>query len=349
MNTPAAAASIHVSADVTAREWDEFVRAHPEASAYHQWGWRAVFERAFGHQTEYLVAREGDEVVGVLPLVAFDTWMFGRFAVSLPFVNYGGVLARHEPAKRALLDRATARAAAGGWSYVELRHRSPVFADLRSKRHKVAMQLALPDSKQRAWDNLDRKVRNQIRKAQKAGLTATRGGIELLSCFYDLFARNMRDLGTPVYPKSFFAETLKQFPDSTGIIVINKGSQPIAAGFLSTFRNVIEVPSAGALREFRSLCPNHQLYWTVIEHAIDSGLHTLDFGRSTPGEGTFLFKEQWGACAEPLCWEYQMRPDAEIPDRSPANPRFGAAIAMWKNLPVSMTTVIGPRIVRSIP
>jgi FemAB-related protein (PEP-CTERM system-associated) len=343
------ASPITVCSQVTPEAWDRFVEAHPDASFYHLSGWRHVFEQAFHHRTEYLAAMRDDQIVGVLPLVIFDSWVLARFAVSLPFVNYGGILATDVRAPRVLLEHATEMATRRRWTHIELRHREQVFDALPVKRHKVSMALALPATKQAAWDGLDRKVRNQIRKAQKSQMTVAIGGSELLDCFYDIFARNMRDLGTPVYPKRFFAETLRRFPERTRIGVVRQGTQAVAAGFISTFRDVIEVPSAGALREFRSQCPNHLLYWTVIEHAIDSGLRVLDFGRSTPGEGTFNFKEQWGARPGPLFWEYQMLSRHELPDRSPANSKFAPAIALWKHLPVGLTRLMGPHLVRSLP
>jgi FemAB-related protein (PEP-CTERM system-associated) len=342
-------ARLVVSADIDERDWNRFVEKHPDASMYHLWGWRRVFEDAFRHDTKYLAAIENGDIVGVLPLVIFHSWAFGRFAVSLPFVNYGGVLARNERVKRALIDAASELARDRGLSHIELRHRARLFVDLPAKRHKVAMKLPLPDTTELAWEALDRKVRNQIRKAQKSGLTAEIGGAELLDVFYAIFAQNMRDLGTPVYPAAFFAKTLEHFPNRVRIIVVNKGHQRVAAGIISTFREVIEVPSASSLRDFWSCCPNHLLYWTVIQHAIAHGLTVLDFGRSTPGEGTFLFKQQWGAQSEPLCWEYRLLSRTSLPNRSLANHKFAPAIALWKRLPVSFATLIGPQIARGLP
>ena len=39
--------------------WNAFVERHADATAYHQWGWRRVFERAFGHECVYLSAGVG--------------------------------------------------------------------------------------------------------------------------------------------------------------------------------------------------------------------------------------------------------------------------------------------------
>ena len=44
--------------------------------------------------------------------------------------------------------------------------------------------------------------------------------LELLDGFYAVYARNMRDLGTPVYSKRFFRNILEVFPDSTGIFAV---------------------------------------------------------------------------------------------------------------------------------
>ena len=61
------------------------------------------------------------------------------------------------------------------------------------------MTPALPAHADALWSGLGTKVRNQVRKGQKSGAQVVWGGEELLSEFYAVFSRNMRDLGTPVY------------------------------------------------------------------------------------------------------------------------------------------------------
>jgi FemAB-related protein (PEP-CTERM system-associated) len=342
-------ALVETTTEASAREWNRFVNAHPGASGYHVWEWRRVFEEAFGHETVYLAARHEAEVVGVLPLVVFKSRVFGRFAVSLPFVNYGGVCAWESGVADALIERAGAVARARGLSHVELRHTTRLRPELPVRQHKVGMYLTLEPDAARAWEGLDRKVRNQVRKAEKSGLTARSGGIELLDRFYGVFARNMRDLGTPVYSRRFFDGVLAAFPDRSRVFLIDHGGITVAAGIALTHRDTLEVPWASSLRDYRTQCPNNLLYWRIIEHAIASGHATLDFGRSTPNEGTYQFKQQWGARPQPLHWEYVLQPRAELPNLSPANPRFSSAIRMWTRLPLPLTNWIGPHIVRSIP
>ena len=138
--------------------------------------------------------------MGVLPLTCFESALFGRALISSPFLNYGGVLADDEDAARVLLNEARQIAVRERARYVEFRHRRRQFSHLAVREHKVAMLKHLGPSASETWEGLDRKVRNQVRKAQKSGLAAVTGGIELVPAFYRVFAENMRDLGTPVLP-----------------------------------------------------------------------------------------------------------------------------------------------------
>ena len=337
-----------VSTNVTEREWDAFVDRHPGATSCHLWRWRRVLERAFEHGAVYLAARRDSEIAGVLPTVMVKSWMFGRSLVSLPSLNYGGILADDAEAAQALLEHAAAVAAEHRASHVELRHRTRRFDHLPAKSHKVTMLLKLAGNEGAAWEQLDRKVRNQIKKAQKSGLTAATGGRELIDEFYSVFARNMRDLGTPVYGRRYFEAIVDEFPSNARMFVVRQGDVALAGGLGFAYRDTFEMPSASALRSARPLCANVLLYWHAMQHAIADGRTIFDFGRSTPGDGPFQFKRQWGAEPSPVAWEYRLL-RGSMPDQSPSNPKFKAAIAMWKRLPLPVATWLGPSIVRSIP
>jgi FemAB-related protein (PEP-CTERM system-associated) len=334
------------ASDTDARAWDEFVDARSGPTGYHLWRWRRVFSRAFGHEPIYLVARQGSQLVGVLPLVYISSVISGRTLTSLPFLNYGGVLADSDAAADRLLELAVQVARSRQCKHLELRHVGRRFPGLPCRQHKVTMLLTIEDG---MWDRLDRKVRNQIRKAQKSGLVVERGGGELLGDFYAVFARNMRDLGTPVYSKRLFDEVLEAFPDRARVHVVRREGRPVAAGLSYRTRTTIEMPWASSVRDFNALCPNHLLYWNAIESTADAGCRTFDFGRSTPGEGTFKFKEQWGAQPVPLHWEYDLLGGTSLPNLGTSNPRFHMAIEAWKRLPLAVATRLGPHIVRAIP
>jgi FemAB-related protein (PEP-CTERM system-associated) len=341
--------TIVIRPDLPAARWDSFVARQPAASAYHRAHWTGIIEDAFGHETGRLAAEADGEIVGVLPLVFFDSRLFGRFAVSMPFVNYGGILAASADARTSLLDAAVAETRRRGGTHLELRHTARGFPQLQARTHKVAMVVQLERTVDGQWQRLDRKLRNQVRKAEKSGVRMSEGGPELLDAFYDVFARNMRDLGTPVYSRRFFVEVLRQLGETARVFCAWKGDTPIAASIVLGHGDTMEVPWASSIRDFNPLCANVLVYWTMLRFAIDRGHTHFDFGRSTPLEGTYQFKQQWGAEPSPLVWEYWTAAGRALPDLSPKNPRYGRAIDMWQKLPVPVTRLVGPWIVRNIP
>ena len=338
-----------VSTEVSPPEWDEYVAQHPDATADHLWHWREIFENVFKQRCEYLVARRDGVIVGVLPLVLFRSRLFGRFAVSVPFLNYGGLLASDSVAARALLERAKEAATAFRASHVELRHQQRHLTTPECRDHKVRMVLPLPSTVEALWTRIDRKVRNQVRKAQKEGLTTESGGSDAVEEFYDVFSENMRDLGTPVYPMRLFSEVLRTFPDRARVHLVRHLGRAVAASITIRFRDTELVPWASALRDYRHLCPNMLLYWSMLEGAVADGVRSFDFGRCSRGAGTHHFKQQWGAGEIPLHWEYLLLTRSTAPDQGPSNSKFNLAIAAWQRLPLWCANSLGPHIVRNIP
>lgn len=331
------------------REWDGFVAAQPTATSYHRYLWRGVVERSFGHQGYYLMARSGGNPVGVLPLIHMRSLLFGSFLVSIPFFNYGGVLCSDPAAVPALLEQGRRLMQERGAAHLELRHLGEPISGLPTRSHKVTMILRLAADADSQWQGFNAKLRNQIRKAQKSGVKVVTGGKEFLDGFYQVFCRNMRDLGTPVYGRKFFENVLDAPEACARIVSVTLDGRTVASGIMTRFRDSAEVPWASSNRDYRECCPNNLLYWEAIRIAIAEGAGTFDFGRSTPGEGTYNFKVQWGAQPVPLYWQYLLQEGTELPDLNPANPKFRLAVRGWRMLPVPLTKLLGPRIVRSIP
>jgi FemAB-related protein (PEP-CTERM system-associated) len=308
-------------------------------------------ERAFGHEPFCLEAGQGPgEVWGLLPLALVRSRLFGRFLVSLPYLNSGGVLTDDASVARALIDRAIELADALDVDHLELRHEERVEHpglghELTTKVH---MRRDLPASADGLWNELPPKVRNQVRKARQHQLTVHWGGRELLRDFYAVFSRNMRDLGTPVYGKRLFQTILDQFPEQAELCVLRAGRQPVAGAVLVHGCGTTEVPSASSLRSWNPTCANMLMYWELLVRAIERRQKTFDFGRSSRDSGTFQFKKQWGAVPSPTCWQYYVRRGSPA-DLRPESPRYRRRIWIWQHLPVSLTRLIGPPIVRGIP
>ena len=87
-------------------EWDRYVYKFDCSTFYHQIGWKKVVENTYGLQPHYFIAKENNEVKGILPLFLMDSKLFGKKLVSVPFGPYGGVCADNKTIEDLLIDRA---------------------------------------------------------------------------------------------------------------------------------------------------------------------------------------------------------------------------------------------------
>lgn len=324
------------------KAWDEYVQCCPEASHSHLSGWQRVIKRTYGHRAFYLWARENGETRGVLPLISMRSLSLRRSLVSLPFLDDGGICASDEQSRTRLYEAACRLFARQKADLLDLRHRYRNSLDIPFVGSKVIPILELADHPDAMWKRFDAKVRNQVRKAVKSDLTAAWSGVEGLADFYDVFAANMRDLGSPVHSRKFFAAIFEEFADSAKLMLIRKGTETIGGAICLCFRDTLSVPWASSRREYFSLCPNNLLYWEMIRWGCEHGYRRFDFGRSSPGSGTYHFKKQWGPIEEPLHWQCLSRTTGHAAMPHADDPKYQWLIQTWGRLPLALTKVVGP-------
>jgi len=220
----------------------------------------------------------------------------------------------------------------------------PVDLPVAATHDKVNLFLPLPKDPGRLWSQLEAKVRNQVRKAERSGLSVEFGQSERLDEFYETFAHNMRDLGSPVHARRFFQAILDAFGDQARIALVRKGEQAIGGLIALAFKDSLIVPWASSLRQYLSLCPNMLLYWEMLRSACVEGFQRFDFGRSSRNSGTYRFKRQWGAVEEALFW-YAI-PIGACPRQrlSSADPKGALLARLWRSLPLHATRWLGPHV-----
>jgi serine/alanine adding enzyme len=211
------------------------------------------------------------------------------------------------------------------------------------------MVLTLPETRTELWMGFTSKLRAQIKRSKRENPKIRFGGKEYLDDFYSVYARNMRDLGSPPHSKEFIRNILDSFTDNSCIIMLYMNNRPVAAGLLIGDGETLNIPLASTIRDVNPLSINMLMYSEVLKFAIRKGYRHFDFGRSTTDSGTFRFKQQWGAQAKQLYWHYGLVKRGEVPLLSPANPKYALMINIWKRLPVKLTQWVGPRIVKNIP
>lgn len=333
------------------QKWDDFVLSQHSSGPYQLFAWKEAIESAYYHKSFYLMAEDEKGMArGVFPLVHVKAPFLKGVLISLPFCDYGGPLAVDDHVRQVLVEKA-----------LELSKTMKIPLEIRCiagepriaaselfgvKTHKSRMLLSLPGSSDILWDGFKSKLRSQIRRALKEGMEFRIGGASLVEDFYRVICRNMRDLGSPVHSRSWFASVIDAYGDRARVGVVYKDNVPIGSGIILCCGNSVTIPWASTLREYNALSPNMLLYWEFLKYASDNGYQSFDFGRSTPGEGTFKFKQQWGAEPFPLYW-YGDSADTETMEDS-AGPLRAYAEKVWSRIPQVLTDKMGPLVRRFI-
>lgn len=358
--------------------WNNFSNNHKFSCLYTLAKWRDVIQTSYRIGNYYLIASEShvnrktlienglyintknienyrSKIVGIFPLIHISSWFFRNSLISIPYFDFGGILAIDKLAEMALLKRSIQLAEELGVKYIELRQNYRLFSSeefmnsqtgwkLSVSTSKVRMALSIPENPEFLMKSFNSKLRSQIRKPIKEGLIVKIGSVDLVDDFYNVFSENMRDLGSPVHSKKFIAETVKAFPNTANIFIVYGNQKPLAGSVTIGFKDTLSNPWASSLRRYSHLAPNMLLYWSMLEFACQNGYRRFDFGRSTPGEGTYKFKEQWGARPEPLYWYRLSKNGNQGWSGQPDKDKMSRAIKYWKKLPVPVTKIIGPRI-----
>lgn len=205
------------------KAWDDYVSQCPEASQCHLSGWRRVIERTYGHHAFDLCAWDEGKICGVLPLILMGGMVFSRSLVAMPFLDDSDICAANDQARVALYQEAVRLSEQQKAGVLDLRHRQANSLALAPNGAKTTLILELPGDAELLWRGFDAKLRNQIRKAEKSGLTASWAGPEKLSDFYDAFAWNMRDLGSPVHGRELFANIFQEFAADVRFMLVRQG------------------------------------------------------------------------------------------------------------------------------
>ena len=273
-------------------------------------------------------------IAGVLPLFSVKSLLFCKSLVSLPFAAYGGILADNQEVADQLFEKAKGITCSDGLDYLELRNRDGRIENLPLKELYVFFRRKIFEDVESNMTAIPRKSRRMIRQGEKAGLTYEFGREELLPEFYEILARSYHRLGSPVFSTKLFKNLLEEFKEQANILLVRNREGKSISSVLTFFYNDQVLPYyAGSLLEYRDLAPNDYMYWQLMKYGCENGYKLFDFGRSKIDTGSYDFKRHWGFEPEPLPYQYFLNRIDEVPNLSPANPKYQKKIEMWRKLP----------------
>lgn len=331
--------------------WDHYVQRHPQGTFFHLIGWKKLVEKAFGHQSCYLIAGYDEKpgIAGVLPLFAVRSLLFGNSMVSVPFAVYGGILADNEAVKLSLLNQAITITRQQKLAYLEIRNEHDSLPNLLTKDLYYVFQREILVEDEKNMQAIPRKTRRMIRQGIKHGLQSRTGRYELLDSLYHLIAANYHRLGTPVFSKNYFRLILDTFPHNCSILLISHQGVDLSGVMTFYYQDKVIPYYSGAVSGSNQLAANDFLYWALMCESSRRGCRVFDFGRSKINTGPYHFKRHWGFEPKRLEYQYWLNTLSEMPYISPANPKYQRRIELWRKIPQWVANLIGPHIIKNIP
>lgn len=327
---------------------EDFVREQ-RGSLFHRPAWLQAVERGTGQHACGFVSERLGVVTGWLPLTEVRSFLFGKALVSSGFGVGGGILAESDAAAEVLAQAAQRHASRTGVASVELRG-GPVPDGWRevSDKH-CGFVRALAEDDEAELLAIPRKARAEVRKGLKSALEVRVGrGAQDIAAHYAIYSESVRNLGTPVFPKSLFRAMLDAFPDCSDILTVSMDGAPIAS-VLSFYHDGAVMPFwGGGTFAARSARANELMYYELMLHARREGMERFAFGRSKTGSGPYSFKKNWGFEPEPLTYATWTAEGEEARDVDPTSEAYQRKIALWKKLPLPIANTIGPFIARGL-
>lgn len=330
---------------------DLFVRAHEGATPFHLSGWSRAVARGCGQTSHYLLAEKAGALVGVLPLTVVHSPLFGRALVSSAFAVGGGVLADDASVAEALIAEAVAMAGRLTCPTVELRGGAmPAREGWHHDSHTYlgfVRDLAADDENELL--TIPRKQRAEVRRALGFDLKVEVGTGEAdRTAHYAVYSESVRNLGTPVFPRTLFDAVLDEFEGEADILTIRHNDTAIASVLSLYWRGTVMPYWGGGTAQARGWRANDLMYYALMNHARRRGCTRFDFGRSKAGTGPAAFKHNWGFAGEPLAYATYAGSGEAPRDINPLSPKYRLQVALWQKLPLVLANRIGPMIARGL-
>jgi FemAB-related protein (PEP-CTERM system-associated) len=331
--------------------WDAYVENSEHSLPHHLSGWRDIMAETYGYQTHYLLAREGEQVVGVLPLLIVRSLLVGSRALSLP----GGLCAERTDVAQALIAAGEELAQQAHVEQLILQDTRQIWpGEWQTSTDHLSWIADVSPGPEAVLGRLGRYTRRDVRRAQRNGLVVEidRQGKQIDRC-HDVLSRFAHGAGTPFFGRSFLARVVETFPDRIVLVMVYAQQKPIGAYFLLSLRDILWGIWGGSLRDHLDTGAAYLAYWELLSYAAGHGYRLLDLGRSPAGSGASEFKSKWSSFSQPIHQQVASlkghQPAESMIGRIQSDARLKRFTQIWPRLPRPLVHYLGPRLRRHVP
>ena len=283
--------------------WDAFLLANPGGLLYQSTSYRDLLLDLLDCEAEYLVARQGGEIRGVLPIMwAGDAG--GRVCNSLPFYgSHGAPLAADPDAESALIqawDERAARAETATATMVA----NPFAGGARERpRHnledeRISQATELPGADpEELMAIYSKNARRDVRRAERRGVEVEIDQ-DRLPDLGRMHIENITAIGGMPKPESFFAAVPRHFRagEDFDVWVASLRDVMIAGLLVFYFNEVAEYFTPAADRSHQADEPMALILHRAMTESASRGCRVWNWGGTwSSQQGVHRFKRKWGA------------------------------------------------------
>ena len=316
--------NIRLATEEDKEGWNRVAYESPEATYAHTWEWKEVLEKGLGVETLYLLAENGDETMGIYPILISPlktkNILLRRYKVLIsPFDktwDYGGPCILPTVDKKILeeliikLEKISKKV-----GVLSLRI-SPFKGEylkeiLAFRGYRVSPRLTsiidLTKSEAELWYRVKKNARRYINKPIREGVAVVERNDEVglkdfYKCMDDLGRRNEMYL-----PPFLFLKTILDImvPKKMAKYHIVEYEGNVIGGSLSLcFKDTVTFRYGGGLERYQHLYPHYILHWTRIVETKNLGYKKIDLGGmpSDKNSGIYFFKSRWGGEIKNVDW-----------------------------------------------
>jgi hypothetical protein len=285
----------------TGSTWDARLSGLPGATLFHSTAWGRVLHDTYGYSPHYLLFTDGDQTLGMLPLMGIRSWLTGKRGVSLPFTDACAPLCSEQSSFSTLLKAAHALGRTLGWRTLEIRGGCEWFQSVPSFQPSTSFlghHLAIASDETALFAGVEGSVRRAVRKAEQSKLQIeVSSSLSAMAVFYGLMCQTRKRHGVPPQSWAFFANLQRHLLEpGQGCIVLARLGELAVAGAVYIHSGKTTLYKFGASDEtHQQLRANNLVMWHGIKWHAQRGFTSLDFGRtSLHNEGLRRFKLNWG-------------------------------------------------------
>ena len=321
------------------------------ASVFHSLHWKHVMEYSFGYPSFYVIAKNEEKIVGLLPLYCIDSLVWGRKLTSAPFNFYTDPLFLSEEALVKMLEFAKHLTLANDCNYLHIRTNMCLNVDLKRslgfdlQRNLVTSMMSLGGGSEQVWAHIRRPRRWSIKKAMKSGVKVKIADSLLgIKSFYLMLSEVYTKIhGVPCHSLNFLMNVWKSLaPKKMAMLTMGYyNNVPVAGVFSLLFGDKMYLVWGIGKPAYRFTRAEDFVLWNVLEWGCSNHFKICDYGvTSLHHEGLMQYKQEWGTNEKGLN-DYFF-----INKKNPINLDYYTSHtvvkALWRRMPLPLARKIGP-------